>query len=72
MGACQLDTQHFLLGYELTKEKDITKGFSCWTRPLETNNLCVIPAENIALSETAAYARVHCKDNEKRVSLLQG
>ena len=30
MGACKLDDNHFLLCQELTKEKQIAKGFSCW------------------------------------------
>lgn len=72
MGACKLDNDHFLLCHELTKERDIAKGFTRWKKPFETETLCLLPSETISMSEAAAFARVHCKDNEKHVWLLQG
>ena len=51
---------------------DIAKGFTRWKKPVETETLCLLPSETISMSEAAAFARVHCKDNEKHVWLLQG
>ena len=41
-------------------------------KPVETEAFCLLPAEKIAMCEAAAFTRVHCKDNEKHVWLLQG
>ena len=72
MGACKLDNNHFLLCHELIKEREVAKGFTLWKKPVETETLCLLPSETISMSEAAAFARVHCKDNEKHVWLLQG
>ena len=41
-------------------------------KPVETEAFCLLPAEKIAMCEAAAFTRVHRKDNEKHVWLLQG
>ena len=72
MGACKLEDTHFLLCQQLTKKKEMAKGFTCWTTSVEPNTFCLLPSEQISECDDVSFVRVHCTDHEKHVSLLQG
>ena len=66
MGACKLDNNHFLLCQELTKEKEIAKGFFVLENTSRNKHLLLTSTRKKSMCDAAAFSHVHCKDNAKK------